>query len=70
MKRAYCDSRVIFDIDNNQYIVEAKRHWYSRWEFYKCIFVNQYMSDAKAKEGAVSCANALVNQVVIHRGLK
>lgn len=54
---AYYKARVLQDLPNDQYVVETKRHWFSKW-CYETYFT--------CEEPAVKYCNSLVKRSVVY----
>jgi hypothetical protein len=59
-------ARVVYDENREAYIVERKRHWWSRWVFVQSFTINSYSPKEAAKRSAIEACDALVAQVVVY----
>jgi len=64
--KVYYKARVIHDVENDQYVVETKKRWYSPWEHQRSYSRSPHTSLEWCKEQAVTMCNGLVQQAVIY----
>jgi hypothetical protein len=64
--KVYYKARVIDDVENNQYIVEVKRHWWSKWEHQRTYSVSTHTTNDWCKQKAMEYCAGLVKRTVVY----
>ena len=70
MSRAFYKTRVIYNPVASTYAVETKRKWFSLWQQERLLHITTYSSDEQTRKTAIEIADRLMQDVVVHEGVK
>lgn len=68
--KVYYKARVIHDVENDQYIVESKKHWYSKWEFQRSYCKTTHTTLEWCEKQATILCDGLVKRTVVYEAFK
>lgn len=70
MSRAYYKTRVVYNPLTNEYTVESKRRWFSKWRHEQSYCDHEFCVEGAARKKAIDVADRLMQDVVVHEGVK